>query len=95
MDAARVFVSMAADLRVPPSPGLAEQVRAAMHDRAPGRWVLSLTDEQIDSLSYGLWLHGVTRSAAEANRSGREYGIVYQPVRIDAPRREQSSCSAS
>ncbi|MFF9275026.1 DUF6417 family protein [Streptomyces griseosporeus] len=80
MDVARVYVSLAQELQLPPAEGLAEQVRAAVHDRALGRWLLCLTQEQMESLAYGLWLHGVTRSVAEGNRFGREYGIVYRPA---------------
>ncbi|MFH8939475.1 DUF6417 family protein [Streptomyces griseosporeus] len=85
MDVARVFVSLADHLRVPPADGLAEQVRAAVHDRALARWLLCLTRGQMESLAYGLWLHGITRSVAEANRFGREYGIVYRPAGSGPP----------
>ncbi|MCK1822253.1 DUF6417 family protein [Streptomyces sp. XM83C] len=30
----------------------------------------------MESLGYGVWLHRAPRSAAEANRFGREYGIM-------------------
>jgi hypothetical protein len=81
MDAVRVFVSLTADhLYFAPAAGLEDQVRAAVHDRALGRWLLCLTGEQMQSVAYGLWLHAVTRSVAEANRFGREYGIVYRPA---------------
>ncbi|MFH8934123.1 DUF6417 family protein [Streptomyces griseosporeus] len=32
----------------------------------------------MESVAYGLWLHVVTRSVAEANRFGREYRDVYE-----------------
>ncbi|MFF3584910.1 DUF6417 family protein [Streptomyces mirabilis] len=32
------------------------------------------------SVAYGLWLHRMTGSAAEANRFGREYGVVHDPT---------------
>ncbi|MGW2975722.1 DUF6417 family protein, partial [Streptomyces mirabilis] len=45
------------------------------------RWRLYLTQEQMESVVYGLWLHRMTGSAAEPNRFGREYGVVHSPVR--------------
>ncbi|MCX4403815.1 DUF6417 family protein [Streptomyces sp. NBC_00268] len=45
------------------------------------RWRLHLTQEQLGSVAYGLWLHRMTGSAAEANRFRREYGVVYSPAR--------------
>ncbi|MFE2716565.1 DUF6417 family protein [Streptomyces mirabilis] len=81
MAALRVFVSLADQLRVPPAAGLAEQVRTASCDHGIKRWRLYLTTEQMESAAYGLWLHRMTGSAAEANRFGREYGVVYSPAR--------------
>ncbi|MFE4756202.1 DUF6417 family protein [Streptomyces mirabilis] len=40
-----------------------------------------MTQEQMDSVAYGLWLHRMTGSAAEANRFAREYGVVHSPAR--------------
>jgi hypothetical protein len=92
MDAVRVFVSLTADhLYHAPAAGLEEQVRAAVHDRALGRWLLCLTREQVKSVAYGLWLHSMTRSVAEANRFGREYGIVYRPTPDEARSRTQDA----
>lgn len=79
MAALRVFVGLAAQLRTPPVPGLAEQVRTAVHDRAAGRSRLHLTPEQMESVAYGFWLHRMTGSAGEANRFGRDYGVLYRP----------------
>ncbi|WP_328512881.1 DUF6417 family protein [Streptomyces mirabilis] len=79
MAALRVFIGLADRLRVPPADGLAEQVRAASCDHGIKRWQLYLTQEQITSAAYGFWLHRMTGSAAEANRFGREYGVVYTP----------------
>ncbi|MFE2467631.1 DUF6417 family protein [Streptomyces mirabilis] len=81
MTALRVFVGLADQLRVPPADGLAERVRAASCDHGIKRWRLYLTQEQMESVAYGLWLHRMTGSAAEANRFGREYGVVYSPAR--------------
>ncbi|XDO63716.1 DUF6417 family protein [Streptomyces sp. RLB1-33] len=66
---------------VPPADGLAEQVRTASCDHGIKRWRLHLTQEQMESVAYGLWLHRMTGSAAEANRFGREYGVVHSPAR--------------
>ncbi|MFD7607700.1 DUF6417 family protein [Streptomyces mirabilis] len=79
MAALRVFIGLADQLRVPPADGLAEQVRTASCDHGIKRWQLYLTQEQITSAAYGFWLHRMTGSAAEANRFGREYGVVYNP----------------
>ncbi|MFE5374728.1 DUF6417 family protein [Streptomyces mirabilis] len=79
MAALRVFIGLADQFRVPPADGLAEQVRTASCDHGIKRWQLYLTQEQITSAAYGFWLHRMTGSAAEANRFGREYGVVYNP----------------
>jgi hypothetical protein len=81
MAALRVFVGLTGRLRVPPADGLAEQVRTASCDHGIKRWRLYLTSEQIGSVAYGLWLHRMTGSAAEANRFTREYGVVHSPAR--------------
>jgi hypothetical protein len=79
MTALRVFVGLADQLTTPPAQGLAEQVRTAVHDRGAGRWRLMLTQEQMQSVAYGFWLHRLTGSAAESNRFERDYGIVHIP----------------
>ncbi|MET7922167.1 DUF6417 family protein [Streptomyces avermitilis] len=43
-----------------------------------------MTEEQIVSVAYGSWLHRMTGSATEANRFGREYGVVHRPAHGDA-----------
>ncbi|MFG2369340.1 DUF6417 family protein [Streptomyces mirabilis] len=79
--ALRVFVGLTGRLRVPPADGLAEQVRTASCDHGIKRWRLYLTPEQMESVAYGLWLHRMTGSAAEANRFAREYGVAHSPAR--------------
>ncbi|MEU1568529.1 DUF6417 family protein [Streptomyces mirabilis] len=81
MTALRVFVGLTGRLRVAPADGLAEQLRAAACDHGIKRWRLYLTQEQMESVAYGLWLHRKTGSAAEANRFVREYGVVHNPAR--------------
>ncbi|MFE2521174.1 DUF6417 family protein [Streptomyces mirabilis] len=81
MAALRVFVGLTGQLRVLPADGLAEQVRAASCDHGIKLWRLYLTQEQIASVAYGLWLHRMTGSAAEANRFAREYGVVHSLAR--------------
>ncbi|MER5927257.1 DUF6417 family protein [Streptomyces mirabilis] len=81
MAALRVFIALSGRLRVPPAAGLAEQVRSASCDHGIKRWRLHLTPEQIASVGYGLWLHRMTGSAAEANRFAREYGVAHNPAR--------------
>ncbi|MFD9395196.1 DUF6417 family protein [Streptomyces sp. NPDC060000] len=75
--ALRVFVGLAGELKSPPATGLAEQVRTAVYDRGARRWRLHLTQEQMESVAYGFWLHRLTGSAAEANRFGRDYRVHY------------------
>ncbi|MFJ1536764.1 DUF6417 family protein [Streptomyces mirabilis] len=60
---------------------VAEQVRAASCDHGIKRWRLHLTQMQMDSVAYGLWLRRMTGSAAEANPFAREYGVVHSPAR--------------
>ncbi|MFE4824575.1 DUF6417 family protein [Streptomyces sp. NPDC056704] len=50
-------------------------------DHGIKRWRLYLAAEQMGSVAYGLWLHRMTGSAAEANRFAREYGVVHSPAR--------------
>ncbi|MER5699580.1 DUF6417 family protein [Streptomyces mirabilis] len=47
MAALRVFIALSGRLRVPPTAGLAEQVRSASCDHGIKRWRLHLTPEQI------------------------------------------------
>ncbi|MFE9769573.1 DUF6417 family protein [Streptomyces sp. NPDC005808] len=86
MTALRLFVHLAGRLRVLPADGLAEQVRIARCDHGIKRWQLYVTPEQIESVAYGLWLHRMTGSAAEANRFGREYGVIHHPRLEDTVR---------
>ncbi|MGW1328120.1 DUF6417 family protein [Streptomyces antibioticus] len=79
MAALRVFVGLEGQLKSRPAEGLVERVRTAVHDRGAGRWRLYLTREQMVSVAYGLWLHRLAGSAAEANRFSRDYGLHYQP----------------
>ncbi len=79
MSAVRVFVGLARQLATPPAAGLAEQVRTASFSRGGNRWRLCLTDEQITSVAYGLHLHRLADSEAEANRFARDYGVTYRP----------------
>ncbi|MFF8022860.1 DUF6417 family protein [Streptomyces sp. NPDC007896] len=59
---------------------LAEQVRAASCDHGIKRWQRYLTQEQMEPVAYGLWLHRMTGAAAEANRLAREYGVAHSPA---------------
>ncbi|MFJ9968575.1 DUF6417 family protein [Streptomyces avermitilis] len=80
----QVFVRLTGRLRVSPADGLAEQVRLASCDHGIKRWRLCLTQEQMESVAYGLWLHRMMGSTAEASRFGREYGIAHTPGQEDA-----------
>ncbi|WP_406349786.1 DUF6417 family protein [Streptomyces sp. NBC_00658] len=91
MMALRLFVQLAGQLRVPPAEGLADQVRTARCNHGTKRWRLYLTREQIESVAYGFWLHRMTGAAGEANRFGREYGIVYRPGLQDTVRPTSAS----
>ncbi|WP_329522589.1 DUF6417 family protein [Streptomyces jietaisiensis] len=78
MAALRVFISIAGELASPPAAGLAARVRTAGFSRADNRWCLYLTEDQMDSVAYGLYLHMLGGSSAEANRFARDYGVVYR-----------------
>ncbi|MFJ4836338.1 DUF6417 family protein [Streptomyces sp. NPDC088747] len=78
MTALRRFMHLADQLRTPPADGLTEAVRTASCDHRTNRWLLYLTQQQIESVAYGLWLHRMAGSAAEANRFGREYGVLHR-----------------
>jgi hypothetical protein len=45
----------------------------------------------MESVAYGFWLHRLTGSALEANRFGREYGVIYQPLAVHTPDRHEHS----
>ncbi|MFI5877086.1 DUF6417 family protein [Streptomyces sp. NPDC051445] len=79
MTALRLFVALADRLRVPPADGLAERVRTARRDAAANRHVLYLSAEQMECVAYAFWLHRMSRSALEANRFTRDYGITHHP----------------
>ncbi|MFE7935559.1 DUF6417 family protein [Streptomyces sp. NPDC057456] len=79
MAALRVFIGLGGQLKSPPAPGLAGQVRTSVYDRGTRRWRLHLTQEQMESAAYGFWLHRLTGSAAEANRFGRDYKVQFAP----------------
>ncbi|MFG2425160.1 DUF6417 family protein [Streptomyces sp. NPDC048448] len=85
MAALRMFISLTGQLQVPLAAGLAEQVRTAACDHGIKRWRLQLTEDQIASVAYGLWLHRITGSAAEASRFTREYGVTYKPPSPEGP----------
>ncbi|MGW2619600.1 DUF6417 family protein [Streptomyces sp. NPDC001500] len=57
--------------------------------REPGtnRHVLHLSQEQMESVAYGFWLHKMCGSALEANRFARDYGIAHQPAPPACPHR--------
>lgn len=80
MAALRLFLGLAGQLRVPVAAGLAEQARTARCDHGARRWLLYLTDEQMESVAYGFWLHRMTGSAMEANHFARDYGITHHPA---------------
>ncbi|MFF7358547.1 MULTISPECIES: DUF6417 family protein [Streptomyces] len=48
-------------------------------------WVLYLNEEQIASVAYAFYLRSVGGSGAEANRFGREYGVVFHPDGCGSP----------
>ncbi|MEU5256307.1 DUF6417 family protein [Streptomyces longwoodensis] len=77
MDVLRVVTGLADRLQVSLAPGLEERVRVAAQDRGSGPWRLHLTEEQMASVAYGLWLHKMAGSAAEANRFSRDHGIAH------------------
>ena len=78
MDALRVYVGMGALMRVRPAEGLAQRVRAAGFDRPANRWSLCLTEKQLESVAYALYLRSMSGSATEANRFCRTYGLFVE-----------------
>ncbi|MFF1443382.1 DUF6417 family protein [Streptomyces sp. NPDC058295] len=85
MTALRLFVALADRLRVPPTDGLAEWVHTARRDPVVKRYVLHLSAEQMECVAYAFWLHRMSRSALEANRFTRDYGITHKPGSGAAP----------
>ncbi|MGW6928043.1 DUF6417 family protein [Streptomyces sp. NPDC054950] len=79
MTALRLFVALADRLRRPPAGELVERVHTARRDPAVNRYVLHLSAEQMECVAYAFWLHGMSRSALEANRFTRDYGITHRP----------------
>lgn len=79
MSAIRVFATLTDELAVKPADGLTERVRSASFGKEANRWRLCLTDEQIVSVAYGLYLHRLTLSEAEANAFARDYNVVFRP----------------
>ncbi|MEH0557326.1 DUF6417 family protein [Streptomyces sp. B21-101] len=79
MTALRLFVALADRLRRPPADGLAERVHTARRDPAVNRHVLHFSPEQMECVAYAFWLHRMSRSALEANRFARDYGITHHP----------------
>ncbi|MFI5825057.1 DUF6417 family protein [Streptomyces rishiriensis] len=69
-----------------PVGGLAERVRAARREQGTNRHVLHLSQEQMESVASGFWLHKMSGSALEANRLARDYGIAHDAARyLPAP----------
>ncbi|MEU5281019.1 DUF6417 family protein [Streptomyces asoensis] len=85
MTALQLYVALAGRLRRPPAAGLAEQVHTARRDRLVNRYVLHLSLEQMECVAYAFWLHSMSRSALEANRFTRDYGITYHPDPAPGP----------
>ncbi|KMS74492.1 hypothetical protein ACM01_14095 [Streptomyces viridochromogenes] len=79
MSALRVFAALTDELAVKPADGLAERVRSASFSKEANRWQLCLTEEQIVSVAYGLYLHRLTLSEAEANAFARDYNVTFRP----------------
>ncbi|MDX3119250.1 MULTISPECIES: DUF6417 family protein [Streptomyces] len=63
MTAVRLFVALTGRLRVPPADGLADRVRGARGEAGTNRHVLYLSQDQMESVAYGFWLHKLSGSA--------------------------------
>ncbi|MGW7171193.1 DUF6417 family protein [Streptomyces sp. NPDC054884] len=83
--ALRLFVSVADQLRVPPADGLVGRVRGARREPGTNRHVLYLSQEQMESVAYGFWLHKMSGSALEANRFALDYNLAHHPVLTTQP----------
>jgi hypothetical protein len=76
MEALRLYVHLGEWLHLPPAAGLTDKVRTAR--QLGSLWVLYLTEEQIASVAYALYLRSMSGSVAEANRFARQYGVAYR-----------------
>ncbi|MFF3208411.1 DUF6417 family protein [Streptomyces sp. NPDC002962] len=64
---------------------MTEQEHTARRDPAENRYVLHLSAEQMEGVAYVFWLHRMSRSALEANRFTRDYGITHHPDPVAGP----------
>ncbi len=80
MEAVRLYLSLADDLRRRPVPGLADAVRAAQRADSGSGWRLYLTGPQMDSVAYALWLEARARSAGPTHRLAQKYLSKYEPT---------------
>ena len=96
MDALRVYVSTGALVRVQSAEGLAQRARAAGFDRPANRWTLCLTEEQLESVVYALYVRSMSGSTTEANRFCRTYGLFVQadPANGGLPRAKRPTAFA-
>ncbi|WP_370422236.1 DUF6417 family protein [Streptomyces sp. QH1-20] len=80
LEAVRLYLSLASDLRQPPAPGLADAVEAAQRAASGSGWLLHLPEPQVGSVAYALWLEARAHSVGPANRLAREYDSQYKPT---------------
>ncbi|MEV4741552.1 DUF6417 family protein [Streptomyces sp. NPDC049555] len=79
MEVLRLYLSLGHRLRQPPAPGLEEAVRTAQRDDRDSAWVLQVTEPQLASIAYAMWLEAHAHNVAAANRLAREHDARYQP----------------
>ncbi|MEU4800222.1 DUF6417 family protein [Streptomyces sp. NPDC023327] len=81
LDTLRRYLALALSgrLRRDPAPGLHAAAEAACFDSAANRWVLHVTEEQMQSVARAFFLERLGGSIAPANRFARTYGVIYPP----------------
>ncbi|MGI5526835.1 DUF6417 family protein [Streptomyces syringium] len=79
LEAVRLYLALESDLRQPPAHGLDDAVHAAQRADTGSGWLLHLTEPQVDSVAYALWLEARAHSVGPANRFARECGSKYKP----------------
>ncbi|MFI5824915.1 DUF6417 family protein [Streptomyces rishiriensis] len=70
-------------------------MRGARREQGTNRHVLYLSQEQMESVAYGFWLHRMSGSALEANRFARDYNVAHDPAPApQAPARTPDAMAA-
>ncbi|MBZ4321208.1 DUF6417 family protein [Streptomyces huiliensis] len=79
MEVLRLYLGLGPRLRRPPAPGLEEAVRTARRADKGSAWTLHVTDAQLASIAYAMWLEARAHTVAPANRLAREHDACHKP----------------